>query len=92
MNTALDTLTRMTEALAACSRGQLPQRELIAQWRSGAATLPLPDKFGEVLGALLDRIEASALFSEESCSFSQKDLLDGLQVWADKARDKLSNP
>jgi hypothetical protein len=92
MNAALDTLTRMTDALAACTRGQLPQSALIQQWRSGAAHLPLPDKFGEVLGTLLDRIEASALFSEESCSFSQKGLFDNLQLWADKARDKLSNP
>ena len=42
-----------------------------------------------VLGDLLDRLEASALFSEESCSFSQKDLMDNLRVWADKARAKL---
>jgi hypothetical protein len=39
-----------------------------------------------VLLNLLDRLESSALFSEESCSFSQKDLLDNLQVWVDKAR------
>jgi hypothetical protein len=63
---------------------------MIRQWRSSAASLPLPDKFGEVLGNLLDRIEASALFSEESCSFSQKDLMASLQLWADKARAKLS--
>jgi hypothetical protein len=44
-----------------------------------------------VLQPLLDRIEASALFSEESCSFSQKDLLASLQMWADKARLRLSN-
>ena len=39
-----------------------------------------------------DRIEASVLFSEESCSFSQKDLLANLQMWADKARLRLSSP
>jgi len=92
MSTALDTLTRMTEALGASTQGQLSQAEMIQQWRSGAAHLPLPEKFGAVLGDLLDRIEASALFSEESCSFSQKDLLANLQLWADKARAKLSNP
>ena len=92
MSTALDTLTRMTDALTACTQGQLPQSELIRQWRSGAASLPLPGPFGEVLGQLLDRIEASALFSEESCSFSQKGLFDNLQLWADKARARLSNP
>jgi len=42
-----------------------------------------------VLLGLLDRLESSALFSEESCSFSQKDLLDNLQVWVDKARGQL---
>ena len=90
MSTALDTLDRMTEALSACTQGQLAQSDMIRQWRSGAANLPLPDKFGVVLGNLLDRIEASALFSEESCSFSQKDLMASLQMWADKARAQLN--
>jgi hypothetical protein len=49
----------------------------------------LPPRYGEVLLSLLDRLESSALFSEESCSFSQKDLLDNLQVWVDKARGQL---
>ena len=49
----------------------------------------LPPRYGEVLLNLLDRLESGALFSEESCSFSQKDLLDNLQVWADKARSQL---
>ena len=34
---------------------------------------------------LLDRLEASALFTEESCSFSRSSLLDHLQAWLDKA-------
>lgn len=92
MSTALETLTRMTDALAICSRGELPQNEMIRLWRSGAASLPLPEKFGVVLGDLLDRIEASALFSGESCSFSQQDLFDNLHLWADKARAKLASP
>jgi len=49
----------------------------------------LPPRYGEVLLNLLDRLESSALFIEESCSFSQKDLLDNLQVWVDKARAQL---
>jgi hypothetical protein len=53
--------------------------------------LALPARFDEVLHPLLDRIEASALFSEESCSFSQKDLLASLQMWADKASLRLSS-
>jgi hypothetical protein len=45
----------------------------------------LPERFGEVLSQLLNRLESGALFTEESCSFSQKDLLDSLQLWLDKA-------
>ncbi len=90
MSAALDTLTRMTDALALSRQGGLPQRDMIRLWRGSSANLPLPEKYSEVLGNLLDRIEASALFSEESCSFSQKDLLDSLLTWADKARSQLS--
>ena len=92
MRDALDHLTLMNDALTACTQGRIAQSEMIALWRTGAAQLPLPEKFGVVLGDLLDRLEASALFSEESCSFSQKDLLDSLRLWADKARAKLPNP
>lgn len=45
----------------------------------------LPARYAEVLHGLLDRLESGALFSEESCSFSQKDLIDSLQMWLDKA-------
>lgn len=91
MNTHQDNLERMQQALSACHKGELPIAQLSAQWRSAAANLPLPPRYTEVLGNLLDRIEAGALFSEESCSFSQKDLLDGLQVWADKAGQALNS-
>ena len=50
----------------------------------------LPPRFGQVLEPLLDRLESSALFTEESCSFSQKDLLDSLQVWLDKAKQAVN--
>ena len=91
MNPHLHTLEQMTLQLHACQRGDLPIARLAAQWRSDGATLPLPPRYGEVLGGLLDRIEAGALFSEESCSFSQKDLLESLQLWADKARATLNS-
>jgi hypothetical protein len=45
----------------------------------------LAPRYTDVLHQLLDRLESSALFTEESCSFSQKDLLDSLQMWQDKA-------
>lgn len=50
----------------------------------------LPPRYGEVLMGLLDRLESSALFSEESCSFSQKDLLDNLALWLEKAQGQLN--
>ena len=43
-----------------------------------------------VLDKLLDSLQSSALFTEESCSFSREDLLDSLQTWIDKARARLA--
>ena len=91
MNTAQQTLAHMQNALSACQRAELPLAQLVVQWRSAGASLPLPERYGQVLNDQLDRLEAGALFSEESCSFSQKDLLAGLQLWADKAREKLNS-
>jgi hypothetical protein len=34
----------------------------------------------------IDRMESSALFTEESCSFSQTELIDSLSIWMDKAQ------
>ena len=61
--------------------------QLAAQQQSLAAALPA--RFNEVLSQLLNRLESAALFTEESCSFSQKELLDSLQLWIDKARLQL---
>jgi len=49
----------------------------------------LPARYTEVLHELLDRLESSALFTEESCSFSQRDLMDHLQGWLDQAARQL---
>ena len=49
----------------------------------------LPERFQEVLMQLLNRLESSALFTEESCSFSRHDLLDSVQSWLDKAGQTL---
>jgi len=43
-----------------------------------------------VLDKLIDSLQSSALFTEESCSFSREDLLDSLQTWIDKARARLA--
>jgi hypothetical protein len=90
MNTHHTTLEQLARTLQACELGELTPGQLATQWRSEAKQLALPETFGRVLGDLLDRIESSALFSEESCSFSAKDQLQGLQIWLEKARLKLS--
>ena len=56
---------------------------------SQALLTALPERYGPVLLQLLDRIESSALFTEESCSFSQTDLHAHLQGWITKAREQL---
>lgn len=66
------------QAFSALARGQ------------DALLSALPGRYSDVLLQLLDRLESSALFTEESCSFSQKDLLDSLQMWLDKARGQLA--
>ena len=52
----------------------------------------LPPRFEPVLLGLLDRLESSALFSEESCSFSQKELLDNVALWLERARETMAAP
>ncbi|MFC5473407.1 hypothetical protein [Paraherbaspirillum soli] len=59
-------------------------------WRAQTALLAaLPARYATVAEDLLGRLEASSLFTEESCSFSQQDLLDNLSVWIDQARQML---
>ena len=77
---ALDAFQQGTLAAPALSHTARAQAELLAA---------LPPRYAEVLHGLLDRLESSALFSDESCSFSQKDLLASLQMWVDKARQLL---
>lgn len=74
------------------SQAQVSASGLGQQARSATALLQaLPARYGEVLLNLLDRLESSALFTEESCSFSQKDLLAHLQTWAEKAQAQLAS-
>jgi len=89
-STALDQLNTLHAALQqlrADTLGVAVFSQLAVQQQTLAATLP--PRFSEVLGQLLNRLESSALFTEESCSFSQQDLLDSLQLWIDKAQLQL---
>lgn len=78
---ALDAFRQDRLSATALSDTVRQQHELLAA---------LPPRYREVLMDLLNRLESSALFSEESCSFSQSDLLDHLQQWIDKAQSTLA--
>jgi len=87
---AFDTLPQIQIGLDDLRANRIGVQQFSGQARGATAVLSrLPARYGEVWLQLLDRLESSALFSEESCSFSQKDLLDNLQVWIDKAQGQL---
>ena len=77
---ALTAFTQSSVTASAFSHTAREQADLLAA---------LPPRYAEVLHGLLDRLESSALFSEESCSFSQKDLVANLTVWVEKAQTTL---
>ena len=80
-------VTPVQDALNAFSQGSLTASALSHTARAQTDLLAaLPPRYAEVLHGLLDRLESSALFSEESCSFSQKDLVANAQVWVSKAQ------
>lgn len=83
LSNALQQLRNDGLGVATFSRLALNQHELRAA---------LPPRFTEVLQQLLNRLESGALFTEESCSFSQKELLDSLQQWLDHAQRQLDKP
>lgn len=59
---------------------------LCAAFRAAASDWPgLPVRFKEVLESLLQPLESSALFSEESCAFSRHDLAATLRQWLQAA-------
>lgn len=90
MQTPCTEMQSVQAALDALRAGRLGVQAFSSQVRSHAGPLQaLPERYRQVLDDLLDRLESSALFSEESCSFSQSGLLDNLQLWIDKARGQL---
>lgn len=90
VTTALFELHALQQALQQLTEGRITATELAAQARAASHLLArLPLRYGQVLQDLLDRLEASALFTEESCSFSQNELVTHLQGWADKAQEAL---
>ena len=90
-DTASAQLATLAQALQAFERGAHTAATLSTLARQQTTLLAaLPPRYGEVLLNLLDRLESSALFSEESCSFSQKDLVANLTMWVEKAQATLN--
>ena len=80
----------LSDLLVSLRQGRSDVSAFSASARSQQALMDaLPQRYTTVLHDLLDRLESSALFSEESCSFSRKDLIESLQMWLDKARQQL---
>ena len=87
---ALLQLQALDDALLRLEDGSLSAAQLNDQARAAHALLAaLPERYGPVLLQLLDRLESSAMFTEESCSFSQSDLHTHLHGWMAKARAQL---
>ena len=80
----------LQDAVVRFEDGTLSASALNEQAHASQALLTaLPERYGPVLLQLLDRIESSALFTEESCSFSQTDIRQHLQTWLNKAGEVL---
>lgn len=87
----MDALDHLQTSLTQLRSGDLPVHKFSAAARQQQDLHDaLPPRYREVLLQLLDRLESSALFSEESCSFSQGALFDQLQQWLDTARGQQS--
>lgn len=87
-------LRTLQDALASLRAETIRPQAFSESFRSQTVLLAaLPPRYTEALHELLDRLESSALFTEESCSFSQRDLIDHLQGWLDQAKQQLKkNP
>ncbi len=73
------------------SRGEINISVFCKIWRSQTELLAaLPPQFAEVMENLLSRLESGSLFTEESCSFSQTDLIAQLGMWLEKANARLT--
>ena len=83
-------LDHLHHALEQLRDGSLHTRDFCQQARVQDDLLSaLPERYQSVWLDLIDRMESSALFTEESCSFSQSELIDSLSIWLDKAQQLL---
>ncbi|HRH16380.1 MAG TPA: hypothetical protein PKV17_13905 [Aquabacterium sp.] len=83
-----DRLSALVPTLDAFLHGDLMLEDLARHWRDAAQSHEpaLPERYVDVLERLLNQLESSALFSEESCSFSRGDMVAALADWLLRAR------
>lgn len=83
-----DRLADLPATLDAFACGDLSISDLARVWRDAAEahTPALPPRYLDVLERLLNQLESAALFTEESCSFSQADMAAALGDWLARAR------
>jgi len=79
--------SKLEASLQAYEHDRLSGGALCAAFREAAQRWPaLPPRFAPVLEQLLQPLESSALFSEESCAFSRHDLAASLRQWLQAAQ------
>ncbi|HET6789638.1 MAG TPA: hypothetical protein VFH49_16870 [Aquabacterium sp.] len=83
-----DRLSALPDTLNDFARGDLSLSDLARNWRDAAHDHEpaLPQRYIDVLERLLNQLESAALFTEESCSFSQADMVAALSDWLGRAR------
>lgn len=83
-----DRLSTLAATLDEFAQGAMPIDDLARNWRDAAHTHQpaLPQRYVDVLERLLNQLESAALFTEESCSFSQADMVGALADWLAKAQ------
>ena len=81
-------LASLPATLQAFRQGQLSLPDLARTWRDAAQAHqpPLPQRYQDVLERVLNQLESASLFTEESCSFSQNDMVDALADWLSHAQ------
>ena len=84
-------VNQLTEELNAWVAGNQDTHILIMSFRDACEKAQLPQKYSDVLEGILSRLESSSLFTEESCSFSKKDLAAALSLWLQKAHQASTN-
>jgi hypothetical protein len=91
MTTLLSHIATLRDSLHALKDKTMHVHQFCTLWRAQAALFQaLPAQYQRVADDVLVRLESGSLFTEESCSFSQEDLLANLSVWCDKAEQTLS--